>query len=254
MVAGEEEKKKGEVFVGECEEDVMVKEVKAPCAKRPRAPLTVTKATILAAIDRGDAAYLRANRLTSKKTVNMLFANTRDTFATAEKDSAGRKRLVSATTLARAIYHFAAAPTEEAAILRLTIVKILLKECGVRASSEKDGFLHFIMTDVWLMANKTPEVPNDPSRHSPLKRRWLLARLLLEADATWLNEKGLVVEALMTFIACRRVEFYGSLLADENRMKILADDDEVQDRLRVRAVMVGSEMALDKVNKAFPLP
>ena len=57
----------------------------------------------------------------------------------------------------------------------------------------------------------------------------------------------------MTFIACRKVEFYGPLLADENRMKILADDDAVKDRLRVRAVMVGSQMALDKVNKAFPL-
>ena len=69
----------------------------------PARALTVTKETILAAIDRGDVAYLRANRLTKKKTINTLFANTRDTFATAEKDAAGRKRLASATTLARAI-------------------------------------------------------------------------------------------------------------------------------------------------------
>ena len=106
--------------------------LRASAAKRERAPLTVTKATILAAIDRGDAAYLRANRLTTKKTINTLFANTRDTFATAEKDSAGRKHVVGATTLARAIYRFAAAPTEEAAIIHYTIIEVLLKQCGVK--------------------------------------------------------------------------------------------------------------------------
>ena len=100
------------------------------------------------------------------------------------------------------------------------------------------------------MANKTPEVPNDPSRHSPLKRRWLLARLLLAADAKWLTEKGLIVEALKTFIVFRKVEFYGPLLADENRMKILDDDDKVQ--LRTHAASVSSPMAVDMVNKAFP--
>ena len=95
-------------------------------------------------------------------------------------------------------------------------------------------------------------MPNDPSRHSPLKRRWLLARLLLAADATWLKEKGLIVEALKTFIAFHKVEFYGPLLADEKRMKILADDDDVKNELRTHAATVGSQMALDKVNKAFP--
>ena len=183
--------------------------------------------------------------------INTLFANTRDTFATAEKDSAGRKRVVGATTLARAIYRFAAAPTEEAAIIHFTIVEILLKKCGVKVSHEKDGFLCFIMTDVWQMARTTPEVPNDPSRHSPVKRRWLLSRLLLAAAATWLAEKGLIIEALKTFIAFRKVEFYGPLLADENRMKIL-DDVDVKNQLRTHAATVGSSMAVDMVNKAFP--
>ena len=94
-------------------------------------------------------------------------------------------------------------------------------------------------------------MPNDPSCHSPLKRRWLLARLLLAADAKWLTEKGLIIEALKTFIAFRKVEFYGPLLADENRMKIL-DDDDVKNELRTHAATVGSPMAVDMVNKAFP--
>ena len=133
--------------------------------KRPRAPLTVTKATTLAAIDRGDVAYLRANRLTKKGTINTLFANTRDTFATAEKDSAGKKRVVGATTLARAMYRFAAAPTKEAATVHYAIIEVLLKQCGVKASHETGCFLTYVMADAWTMARKTPEVPNDPSCH-----------------------------------------------------------------------------------------
>ena len=74
-------------------------EVVEAYAKRPRAPLVVTKETILAAIDRGDVEYYRANRLNKKKTINTLFTNTCDTFATVVK-AAGKKRLVSATVLA----------------------------------------------------------------------------------------------------------------------------------------------------------
>ena len=71
VVVGEEEEN-DELFAGEFEGDA-VEVVKEPCVKRPRAPLTVTKETILAAIDRGDVAYLRANQLTTKKTINTLF-------------------------------------------------------------------------------------------------------------------------------------------------------------------------------------
>ena len=58
----EEEEKKQELLAEEFEGDAG-EVVKKPCAKRPgpRAPLTVTKETILAAIDREDVAYLRAN-------------------------------------------------------------------------------------------------------------------------------------------------------------------------------------------------
>ena len=35
-------------------------------------------------------------------------------------------------------------------------------------------------------------------------------------------------------------------------MKILADDDDVKNELRTYAQTFGSQMALDKVNKAFP--
>ena len=56
----EEEEKKQELLAEEFEGDAG-EVVKEPCAKRPHAPLTVTKETILAAIDREDVAYLRAN-------------------------------------------------------------------------------------------------------------------------------------------------------------------------------------------------
>ena len=253
VVVGEEENKE-ELFAEDFKGDA-VEVVEGASVKRTRAPLTVTKATILAAIDHGDVAYIRANQLTKKGTINTLFANTRATFATAEKDSAGKKRVVSVTTLARAIYRFVAAPTEEAAIIHYAIIEVLLKQCDVKASDETGCFLTYIMADAWKMARKTPEVPNDPSCHSPLKRRWLLARLLLAADATWLAEKGLVVEALMTFIICRKAEFCSPLLEDKTRMAILDENDKVQ--LRAYAVDMGSELAVQLVNKAFfasPLP
>ena len=49
-----------------------------------------TKETILAANDRGDADYLRVRCRTTKKTVNKLFANTRDSFVTAAKNAQAR--------------------------------------------------------------------------------------------------------------------------------------------------------------------
>ena len=176
-------------------------------AKRPRAPLAVTKETILAAIDRGDKDYLRLHCRTTKNTVNKLFANTRDSFSTVEENAAGQKRVMSATTLARAIYRFATAPTEEAAIAHHAVIEVLLKHCGVTVSDQKDDFLRFMAVDAWQMARKTPEVPNDPSRHSPLKRRLLLARLILQADPTWLVDKASIIETLQTFIVLRKAEF-----------------------------------------------
>ena len=161
--------------VQEVEEEVM-----EAYAKRPRAPLAVTKETILATIDSGDADYLRANRLTKKKSINL--QHTRQlhgAFSTVERNVAGKKRLVSATVLARAIYRFAAAPTTEAATAQYAIVRVLLTYCGVMRSSEKEGLLHFITVDGWRMARKTPEARDDPSPHSPLKRRVLLAEAAL---------------------------------------------------------------------------
>ena len=84
-------------------------------AKRPRAALAVTKETIFAAMDRGDGGVSSGQPLAKKKTINTFFANTRDTFATVEKNAAGKKRLLSATVLTHATYRFAAAPTIEAA-------------------------------------------------------------------------------------------------------------------------------------------
>ena len=115
-----EEDKKEDLFAGEFGEEAVV--VMEACAKRPRAPLTVTKETILAAIDRGDKDYLLQHCRTSKNTVNKLFANTRDSFATVEKNAAGRKRVVNATTLAHAIYCFATAPTKEAAAAHHAVI------------------------------------------------------------------------------------------------------------------------------------
>ena len=82
-----------------------------------------------------------------------------------------------------------------------------------------------------------------------------MARLLLEADPTWLADKGLVMEALMTFIICSKAKFYSPLLEDKTRMKMLEENDKVQ--LRAYAVDMGSELALQLVDKAFlasPLP
>ena len=71
VVVGEEEKKErgNELFDIEAVGENDAKVVRA-YAKRPRAALKVTKETILAAIDRGEVGYLRANRLTKKKTIN----------------------------------------------------------------------------------------------------------------------------------------------------------------------------------------
>ena len=119
--------------VEEVEEEVMAAYAKHPCTQ-----LTVTKETILAAIDRGDADYLRAHCRTTKNTGNKLFANTRDSFTTAEKNAAGKKRLVSVTVLARAIYLFPAAPTREAASAHCAIMHVLLTHCGFMVSREKE--------------------------------------------------------------------------------------------------------------------
>ena len=158
----EEDKKEKDLFVGEFEEEVVA--VTEACAKRPRAPLTVTKETILAAIERGDKDYLLRHCRTSKNTVNKLFANTRDSFATVAKNAAGRKRVMNATTLARAIYCFATAPTKEEAAAHHAVIEVLLKHCGVTVEQQQDDFLHFITVDSWQMARMIPEVPSDPGR------------------------------------------------------------------------------------------
>ena len=102
LEGGVEEEKK-ELFTVTLDFEGDAGEVVEACAKRPRAPLAVTKETILAATDRGDKDYLRLHCCTTKNTVNKLFANTRDSFSTVEKNAASKKRMVSATTLARAM-------------------------------------------------------------------------------------------------------------------------------------------------------
>ena len=105
------------------------------------------------------------------------------------------------------------------------------------------------------MARETPEVRDDPSPHAPLKRRMLLAKLLLEADPTWLIERALFIKALQAFIGFCRSEFYGPLLDDKKRTDLLEGNDKVQ--LRAHAVSVGSTVAVGLVDNAFsasPVP
>ena len=230
MMEGEVEEDKKELFAEEFEGDTGEVAEEA-LAKRPRAPLTVTKETILAAIDRGDKDYLRLHCSTSKNMVNKLFANTRDSFSTVDKNAVGKKRVVSATTLARAIYRFATAPTKEAAVAHHAVIEVLLKHCGVTVSDQKDDFLHFMAVDAWKTARKTQEVPNDPSCHAQLKRRLLLARLFLQADPTWLVEKVSIIETLQTFIVLSKAEFYVPvvpLLEDTKRMALLDGGDALE--------------------------
>ena len=133
----------------------------------------------MAAIDRGDKDYLRLNCSTTKNTVNKLFANnTRDSFATVEKNAAGKKRMFSATTLVRAIYRFATAPTEEAAIAHHAVIEVF-KECGVKVSDQKDDFLRFIAVDAWQMSRKSSEARDDPSRRRPTRHS------LANAGCSW---------------------------------------------------------------------
>ena len=87
--------------------------------------------------------------------MNRLFANTRDSFSTVEKNAEGKKSVVSATTLARAIYRFATAPTKEAAVAHYAVIEVLLKHCGVKVSDQKDDFLRFMAVDAGQMARKT---------------------------------------------------------------------------------------------------
>ena len=246
----EEDKKEKDLFVGEFEEEVVA--VTEACAKRPRAPLTVTKETILAAIERGDKDYLRRHCSTSKNTVNKLFANTRDSFATVAKNAAGRKRVMNATTLGRAIYCFATAPTKEEAAAHHAVIEVLLKHCGVTVGQQKDDFLHFMTVDAWQMARMIPEVPSDPSPHSPLKRRWLLARLLLQADPNWLVTRDDILKTLRTFITLRKAEFYVPLLEDKTRMQLVGREDAVA--LCDYARDIGSDLAVATISRVFLPP
>ena len=184
--------------------------------------------------------------------MNKLCANTRDSFSTVEKNAAGKKRVVSATTLARAIYRYATAPTKESAIAHHAVIEVLLKHCGVTVSDQKDDVLLFMAVDAWQMARKTPEVPNDPSCHAPLKCRLLLARLFLQAGPTWLVEKASIIETLQTFIVLRKAEFYAPLLEDTKRMALLDGEDALA--LREYAEKMDSELAVATVCKTFFAP
>ena len=113
----------------------------------------------------------------------------------------------------------------EVATAHHAIVQVLLTHCCFKVSGQKDDFLCFIAVDAWQMARKTPEVRDDPSRHSPLKRRVLLAKLLLESDPDWLVEKASIIEFLQAFRVLRKAEFYGPLLEDTKRMALLDGED-----------------------------
>ena len=246
---GKVEQDKKELFSEDFEGEAVV--VVEACAERPRAPLTVTKETILAAIDSGDKDYLRRHCSSSKNTVNKLFANTHDSFSTVEKN-AGKKRVVGATTLARAIYRFATAPTKEAAAAHHAVIEVLLRHCGVTVKEQPGDFLHFMAVDAWQMARKTPEVPSDPSPHSQLKHRWLLARLFLQADPNWLVTPNVIIETLRTFITLRKAEFYVPLLEDTTHMKLLQREDA--EALRKYAEEIGSDLAVATICKVFFAP
>ena len=77
----------------------------------------------------------------------------------------------------------------------------------------------------------------------------VLAKLLLEADPTWLIEQALIIEALKSFIVFCKLELYGPLFNDANRMDMLTGNDKVQ--LRAYAVAVGSTVTVGWVDKAF---
>ena len=140
----------------------------------------------------------------------------------------------------------------EAAIAHHAVIEVLLKECGVKVSDQRDDFLRLKAVDAWQMARKTPEVRDDPSRHSPLKRRVLLTRLLLEADPTWLVDKASIIETLQTFIVFHKAEFYVTLLEDTKRMALLNSEDALA--LREYTEKVGSKLAVDTVWKTFFAP
>ena len=117
---------------------------------------------------------------------------------------------------------------------------------------QKDDFLHFMAVDAWQMARKTPEVPSDPSPHSLLKRRWLLARLFLQADPTWLVAPDDIIKTLRTFITLRKAEFYVPLLEDTKRMQLLKTEDA--QALCEYAKEIGSDLAVATMCKAFFAP
>ena len=101
----------------------------------------------------------------------------------------------------------------------------------VSGENNKADFLSFITVDAWQMARETPEVHDDPSPHAPLKCHKVLAKLLLEADPTWLVEKASIIEALKSFIVFCKLELYGPLFNDAKRMDLL----DCEDALALRA-------------------
>ena len=119
-------------------------------------------------------------------------------------------------------------------------------------SDQKDDFLRFMAVDAWQMSRKTPEVPNDPSCHAPLKCRLLLARLFLQADPTWLVDRASKIETIQTFIVLRKAESYVPLLEDTKRMALLDGGDALA--LREYAEKMGSELAVATVCKTLFAP
>ena len=79
-----------------------------------------------------------------------------------------------------------------------------------------------------------------------------MAKLLLEADPTWLVEKASIIETLQAFIGLRKAEFYGPLLEETKHMALLNIEDAVA--LREYAENVGSKLAVDTVCKTFFAP
>ena len=61
-----------------------------------------------------------------------------------------------------------------------------------------------------------------------------MAKLLLEAEPTWLGEKALVVDALKIFIIFHKPDFYGQLLDDTKCMAMLDGNDNI-DKVQLRA-------------------
>ena len=183
------------------------------------------KEDIIRAIDDCDLAFFEKHRLVKNgRKVNSIFANTRHTWTTANKNAAGKKRVEGGTILMYAVYKYAATTTQPGEYLALCVY--LLTQCNVPPlADEKVDFLHFITMDAWLMALPEPE-RLDAADPAWFRRKVLFERVLKTQDL-WISTSTQVAAALCLFFQDRRKEYYVQLLRDTQRMARLTDEDVV---------------------------